>query len=505
MNVRQDDNDDRAGAVLERRGLEAVPDGDRHGSVGRVGLLWFAAQLVPTAFFLGALGATDFIGLGFGQAAAAIVVGTTLGALGPAALGLTGPTTGLATLAQARSPFGRGIVVLGPIAAFTSVAFIALGAIFGAEALQVAFGINEYVAIGLVFALEAAVSVAGYRVMHLFEHAMVVVVGAGFVAVTAVVIAKADRVSIPQSTFGPNAWGAFGLLAAVCFGFAFGWAHNAPDYCRYLPASVRPRRLFWSVFAGISLACVWIEILGLAAGALLSGSAPMASIDALMGSGAGGALVLLALYLGVVANATVAQYSAGLQMLASGVRLPRPVMTAVVAAVAFGLTLYLNAGDLAEKATNLILLATYWVGPFVGIWAVYLWRRPRGDEMTRAATAPVSSLPWRWNALVSLVAGYVVCLPFSNTTLGSELGERGGALNVLFGSVSERLHGADFAYPAGLLAGGFLYLALEGVGALRAVRSGALITATATGDETPVADKTVTTENNPLRPIGSTS
>ncbi len=447
--------------AVEWLGAEPVPDEERYGKPSRVGLLWFAAQLVPTSFFLGVLATSSFIGLGFWSALAAIVLGNALGALPVAWLSLMGPATGLPQLPLAKTAFGRGVMLVGPLAFCTSVSFIALGAIFGAEALQVVFGLPFVPGVALVFALEGFVSTIGYRFMHQFERAMVIVVGVGFLLLSIVVLTKTGQISVKHSAHGAGAVGAFVLLTTIVFSFAFGWAPNSADYCRYLPASTSPKRLLGAVFGSLFAACVWMETLGLAAGTLLPNAKPMHAVDRLVGGGALGAAVCIAIYLGVAANATVANYSAGLQLLSAGIRLPRPLITVVSTAVAFALTLYLHTGDLAEKATNVVLLATYWIGPFVAIVAVRWWRETPHHHRA-AATTPIRALPHGGAAIAALVVGFLASLPFSNTTLGYQLSQHGGLLHALFGSVSSGpLHGADVAYYVGIVVGGAVYVVLS--------------------------------------------
>ncbi|MCU1654753.1 MAG: cytosine permease, partial [Pseudonocardia sp.] len=140
--------------------------------------------------------------------------------------------------------------------------------------------------------------------------------------------------------------------------------------------------------------------------------------------------------------------------------------------VSLALTLYLQHGDLAPRFTNVMLLASYWVGPFVGIVAGRWWQRPSTAGLAATAASAIRALPARPHAVAALLAGFLACLPFSNTTLGTDLAARHAVLNALLGSVSRGvLHGADLAYPVGLLAGGGVYLWLEGVGALRTIRA----------------------------------
>ncbi|GAB3057552.1 purine-cytosine permease family protein [Sediminivirga luteola] len=82
-------------------------------SGGRIFMIWLAANLVVTTLLTGTL----FVpGIGYGQAAAAIVGGTLIGAIVLTTVGAIGTRTGLATMALTRGAFGlRGSLL--PVAA----------------------------------------------------------------------------------------------------------------------------------------------------------------------------------------------------------------------------------------------------------------------------------------------------------------------------------------------------------------------------------------------------
>jgi nucleobase:cation symporter-1, NCS1 family len=480
--------------AVEWRGVTAVPPDARYGTSRDMAWLWFASQLVPVAFFIGVLGTNSFIGLSFWPAAAALAVGNLLGAAPIAALSIMGPRTGLAQLPLARAAFGRSITVVGLLAYLTSITFLSLGAIFGAEALQIVVSMPFAVALLIVFALEAFVSVVGYRLLHLYQRFCTVAVGLGFLLLSIVVLTKTDQIHIPQTTHGPAATGSFVLLAAIAFGFSFGWAPNSADYCRYLPAKVSGRSLFWWVFAGLFLGCTWLEVLGLAAGTLLPEGSPMRSVHTLIGNGPLATVVMIAVFLGVVANITAADYSAGLQVLAAGVRVPRPVMTGISACIAFAVTLWLHVGDLSDKATNLVLLATYWLAPFVAIVSVHWWKTSAAHHV-KVSETPRQHLQTGLAALTATIVGFLASLPFSNTTQGASLASHGGVLKALLGSVSNQMHGADLAFPVGAFVGGAVYALLTAVSSAPADSAGSAVSITV---QPTAADATSDAEGTPL-------
>ena len=305
------------------------------------------------------------------------------------------------------------------------------------EALQVVIsGIPFTIALLIVFALEATISVVGYELLHRYERITAVLSGLGFLAIGIAVLTKTGKIHIPQTVHGGAVAGSFVLLAAIAFSYGIGWATNASDYCRYLPEKTSARDLTRSVFSGLFVGCVLIEVMGLAAATLLATNvSEMRSLFDLLSGGVLGYAVMIAICIGVVANITATDYSAGLQMLSTGLRVPRPVMTGISAVIAFAVTLWLHSGNLLTKAENLILIVTYWVGPFVAIVAIHWWRNSVRAHVD-AVNTPVKRLPTGWRALVALVLGFVVCLPFSNTTEGATLAANGGILKTLFGSVS---------------------------------------------------------------------
>jgi nucleobase:cation symporter-1, NCS1 family len=443
---------------VEWRGALPVPAEDRHGRPRELIPFWFALQLFPVAFFLGATGAEAFIGLAFWESALVIVVANLVSAAVVGAVSTMGPRTGAAQLPLARAPFGRGVLVPGVLASCSNIVFLSLGAVYGAQALQVLIaGIPFTVALLVVFAIEAAISVVGYDLLHRYERLTAILSGLGFLAIGIALLTKARSIAIPQTVHGGTVIGSSLLLGAIVFGFAFGWLVTASDYCRYLPQNTSARNLGVSVFVGLGAGTILIEVLGLAAASVLDPHvSQMRSLFELLGSDVVGYLVMAAIGVGAIANITATNYSIGLELAATGMRVRRPLLTVASTACAFALTLWLHGADLLTKAENLVLVATYWTAPFCAIIAIHWWRNSASDHVA-SVTAPPSGLPSGWRAMSALALGFVASLPFSNTTEGATLASHGGVLKILFGSVSGHISGGDLAYPVGILVGGLAY------------------------------------------------
>ncbi len=77
--------------VIERRGMAPVPESARYGRVSRTFTVWFAPQVSPPPFFIGALVAA--IGLSFWWGVIALIVANIIGTIPVGILATWGPKT----------------------------------------------------------------------------------------------------------------------------------------------------------------------------------------------------------------------------------------------------------------------------------------------------------------------------------------------------------------------------------------------------------------------------
>jgi NCS1 family nucleobase:cation symporter-1 len=432
--------------TIEAHGMEPIPPSARYGSVGRVFTVWFTPNLVPAAFFIGTLAAADFIGLGWWAGLAAIVVGNVIGAALVGLLAAMGPTTGMAQIPAARLPFGKSIVVPAVINWLSTIAWDAINAFFGAYAISVVTGDAIPFPVGLliVVACQAALSIVGYEAIHMFERWAAVGLAILFAIVTVAVLPKANFALANGSA---ASLGSFILMTTVAGSFNLAWALYASDYTRYLPRETSRPRIFMLTFLGLGLSAVWIEALGLAVvGALGSETDTVHQINGLLGGGIVGILAMIAIFLGTVAVNAMNDYTGSLSLLAAGIQVPRPVSAAIVAVLSFAATLYLYYANFSSTVENYLLVITYWIGPWAAI-VLLDWRR-RGEAIDGSKAVQFSFLPSGRNALIALVVGFIVSIPFMNQTL-------------YVGPASTALGGADIAYLVGFIVAGALYWFLE--------------------------------------------
>jgi NCS1 family nucleobase:cation symporter-1 len=434
------------GAVnIELRGMAPIPLSNRYGRLHRQFTIWFTPNLVPAGFFIGSLGTASFVGVGFGLGVVAIVVGTLLGGLLVAALGTWGPHTGVGQIPLARLPFGRSVVLPGILQWLSTIAWDALNAIFGAEAIHLLIHVPFWIGLLIVLVLQGVLGLFGYEWMHTFEKWMSIVLGIMFVIIT-IKIAAVGNFHAAATAHGADLVGGFILMVTLAASFAIPWGVYASDYSRYLKPSTSRAGIFWLSLAGVAISSIWVEILGLAASSLVP-EATSAGISKLLGGGALGGMAMVAIWIGTVAVNAVNDYSGSLALQATGARIKRPYIAVIVTVLAFFLTLYLNTGDLATKFENVLLFITYWIPPFAAVQIVH-WMRHRG-RLDLTHLLDIRELGYGWDALVAMVVGFAAAIPFMDTSL------------YVGPAASSWLHGGDIAFYVGFVVGGVLYWLLQ--------------------------------------------
>jgi nucleobase:cation symporter-1, NCS1 family len=425
---------------LEMHGMAPIPLANRYGGLHRIFTIWFTPNLVPAAFFIGVLA----LNLGFALGTAAIVLGTVLGALLVSVLCTWGPSTGVGQLPLARLQFGQTVVVPGLLMWFSTIAWDAINAIFGAEAIHLLIHVPFWLGLLIVLVMQGLLGVFGYELMHTFERWGSIVLGLLFIAITVKIAAIGNFSSVATVHGGAQA-GTFILMTTIAASFVVSWAAYASEYSRYMKPDTSRTAIFSLTLAGTVLSSVWIELLGLAAAAAATDDTA-GGIQHLLGGGFLGVLALIAIWIGTVAVNAMNDYSGSLALQAAGFKVRRPVVAVVVTVVAFFLTLWLNTGDLATKFENVLLFITYWVPPFAAIQMVDWWRK-HGVMDTRDVVGAV--LKPGWDALAALVIGFAAAVPFMDTSL-----------YVGYAS-SHWLQGGDIAFGVGFVVGLIVYAGIR--------------------------------------------
>ena len=437
---------------IEAHGFEPIPESARYGSVSRIFTVWFTPNLVPAAFFVGTLAAADFLQVGFVTGLLAIVVGNVVGAALVGALSTMGPATGMAQMPLARLPFGKSIVVPGVLNWLSCIGWDGVNNVFGAAAITLLTGLPFPISLLIIVVAQGLLGVIGYEAIHTFEKYMAIVLGVMFAIVT-VSIAGQGNFSRGDGFTGLDQLGAFVLFAAIAASFVIAWGLYASDYSRYLPVDTPRPRIFWNTVLGLSLAAGWIEILGLAVADKATGAA-VGTINDILGGGLLGALAMIAIAIGTVAVNALNDYTGSLSLLAAGVRIRRIYSAIAVAVLGFLFTLYLNDGSLQSKFEGYLLFILYWVTPWAGVVLADWWLRGRPRRLDVQRLTDFARLPSGALALVALVVGFLVSIPFQTSSFGSEIAANTG---LPINAWAATLHYADIAFVVGFVVAWAIY------------------------------------------------
>jgi NCS1 family nucleobase:cation symporter-1 len=426
---------------VETHGIAPVPADKRYGTPRRLFSVWFAPQVNMTGVVAGALAIE--LGLGFWLGLLAMIIGTLLGSLVVGYLSTWGPRTGTAQLPSSRMAFGGAVVFPAALQWLSSIAWDGLVGLFGGEALALLLGVPFWVGVVLVLGIQGVVGYFGYEFINRVQAVLTVVLFVTFL-VFAVKLVGGHDVVIPTTLGGADLVGQFVLMVTISLSLSVSWASYASDFSRYLPERSSRLSVFGYTFAGMFVAYVFVQGIGVAAGELVSEPGQTAEgVRSVMGGGFLGGLALLVIALASIGSGVMNDYSGSLALQTLGVRVRRPMASVVVTVLAFGLILWLHAADSAERFQNVLLFISYWIPAFAAIVSVDWWVRSRGRDTVDPALERTSRADAAM-ALATFVVAYLAAIPFMDTS-------------IFVGWVAERWHGADVAYFVNFLVALLLY------------------------------------------------
>jgi len=432
---------------IEGRGIEAIPENARYGSVNRVFTVWFTPNLVPAAFFIGLLAGFGFLQIGFVSGLLAIVVGNLVGAALVGLMSQMGPATGMAQIPLSRLAYGKSIVVPGVLNWLSCIGWDGINSVFGAAALSILTGLPFIASLVILVAIQAGLSIVGHEAIHLFEKWMAIVLAIMFAILTVAIAGHASTgMARTDGMSGLDGIGAFILYTSITASFVVAWSLYASDYSRYLPKAAPSSRVFWLTVLGLTLSAGWIEALGLLVADQAAEGGAVDTINSILSGSIFAPLAMVAIAIGTIAVNAMNDYTGSLSLQAAGLRIPRVYSAGAVAILGFLFTLYLNDGNLAGKFESYLLFILYWVTPWAGVVLADWWMRGRKADVSRLAD--YASLPSGVVGLVALIVGFVVSLPFQTSSFGGEIAT---ATGLPINAWAATLHYADFAFVIGFV------------------------------------------------------
>jgi nucleobase:cation symporter-1, NCS1 family len=371
-------------AAVEPGGAEFIPLSERHGKPLGQFWTWVSPNMEFATIFVGVIGVW-FFGQSFWMAALAILLGSALGSVSMGALAARGPLFGVPQMVLSRISFGYlgNILPAGVNALVAGVGWFAVNSVSGAFALNALLGWNSKICLVIIVVAQLAVAFFGHNLVHMFERIAFPLLVVVFAIAAVVTFTKAH----PGGVHETGGLGGWLITLGAAFGYAAGWNPYASDYTRYLPRDTNRRATGLWAGLGVFVSCLVLELVGAAAATITSVSKyadnPTAGFTSHLPTAVAD-ITLLAIALGAVCANALNVYSGSMSFLALGIRLPGSLRRAIVAIV-FGVAGFFLAlsglSDAGTKYNNFLLVISYWIGPWLGVFFAdqLLRRRKRVD------------------------------------------------------------------------------------------------------------------------------
>jgi NCS1 family nucleobase:cation symporter-1 len=430
--------------MVERLGIEHVPDKMRHGRTGQLFTLWLASNLTIADYALGFLPVS--LGVPLPSLILALFVGNILGSLFLALSVAMGPKMGYPQMFISRWSFGtKGNYFFAALNWVSTAGWFTVNVILGSFALQVLVpSIPFYVAALATTGVEVLLAIYGYDVIHGFEKVMSIILGALFAFATILIFTQHTSgimAYAPAASGSPLAL--FAITLAASFSYVMSWSPYGSDYSRYLSESTPYRKSIVNSFVGAFIASFWLEVIG-ALIAILAPSASDATRALPTALGPFGLLIVLAIVLGGVAANVLNIYTNALSALVLDIKANRWKVVVVGGIVGFFLALY-GGGNFAGFYETFLLLLDYWITPWLAIIVVDFFVLKRLSYKTLGALPRVS-----WQAILSYAIGILVSVLFIPSI----------SYVSYTGPASQLIGGADFSYFISFIVAAALYYLL---------------------------------------------
>ncbi|WP_425826063.1 purine-cytosine permease family protein [Streptomyces fractus] len=397
--------------AVEAAGCEPIPEAERHGRPRQLLWTWASPNIEFATVYIGVISVL-FFGLSFWQAAAALVLGTGLGAVTHGILSTDGPRFGVPQMVVGRLAFGRrGNRFPASVNALVAgVGWFAVNSVSAAFALNTLTGLAPLPSLLLVVAAEILIGFIGHNFVHTFERFALPVLAVVFLLAGVFTFGDADL----SAAGGGGGVGGFLLAFSAAFGYAAGWNPFATDYSRYLPRTVSRTRTGVYPALGMFLSVSVVSVIGAASATIAApeGTTPTAAFTDQLPSWLGN-LTLLAIMLGAISANALNVYSSAMSLTSLGLRIGRSTLV-LLAGAAGTAAAWASLADAGRAYEAFLLVIAYWVGPWLGVvlTARFLDRKAPDAELVGRMTNPAYA---NWAGPAALLTGIAVSVPlFSN-------------------------------------------------------------------------------------------
>ncbi|MDB6146231.1 MAG: Cytosine/purine/uracil/thiamine/allantoin permease family protein [Pseudomonas sp.] len=440
-------------SLIERRSIDYIPDGERHGRLFSQFTLWLGANLQITAIVTGALAVV--LGGDVFWSLIGLLIGQLLGGGVMALHAAQGPKLGLPQMISSRVQFGvYGAVIPLVLVCLMYIGFSASGSVLAGQAVAQLIHVPDWQGIVIFAALIVVATIFGYKVIHMIGRIASVIGVIAFVYLFGALLAGNDIGALLGNKHFSLAMFLLAMSLSASWQIAFG--PYVADYSRYLPRNTSSVKTFWAVGLGSMIGAQASMVFGVFAAALAGKTFAhheVSFIVSLGGTGVVAALLYFSVAFGKVTITTLNAYGSFMSIatIVSGFRGNRHISSGLRLTYIFGMvgvaTLLAMAGkDSFLKdfsAFILFLLAFFTPWSAINLVDFYCVTKERYD-------IPALSDPngrygrWNWFGIGVYVFGVLIQMPFINTQFYT-------------GSLVEGLGDTDISWIIGLVVPAVVY------------------------------------------------
>jgi NCS1 family nucleobase:cation symporter-1 len=411
---------------VEVRGIDVVPDSERHGQPRELFWIWLAANTSFIYILLGGL--MIIIGLNIWQAILAVVVGNAFYLI-IGIMGTPGPKAGTSTLIISRAQYGiHGNRLSAFLSWFNLVAFEAINFSIGAFAL---FALAEFagwnidtpgkaVLLALVITITFTIAFLGHATIVVFQKVLAYGLAALSVALFIFIIGDVDWGYRPETPLpGTTGLAVWFLGLTIIMSGPLSWCGNPADFTRYFHRDASPGAITLWTTLGCFFPAVFLSIVAVLAGTVVDMSDPSTSMKELMPNWFY-PIFLVVIALSTTCNNILGVYSSGLSLQSVGIKIPRYGAVLVDAVIGSAMTIYaVFISDFLTTLQEFLQFMVWWYAGYSAIFVVDLIVRHReydGVELHRVGGRYWYTSGFNWRGVFALLLAIVAAAAFANTT-----------------------------------------------------------------------------------------
>lgn len=427
---------DRPGTV-ETRGIEPVPDNERHGKASGMFWTFFAANIGVLGITEGAA-LTTFDRLNAWQSLLVAVIG----ALGSFAivggLSIAGRRGGAPGLTLSRAVFGThgnvGPTIMSWLSFVGWETIMCTTAAYALLALLQKAGLSPstpltVICILVIVAIAATVGLFGHATIMWVQKWLTYIFGTLTLVVIGFLMNKLDWHVITSQPAGPTTAviGAIGFIAA---GTGIGWLSAGADYARYLPKKTRGGRIAGATAFGAGIPLIVLitlgALLGASNGKLAGANDPVGAIGAALPTGMAVPYLITAV-IGLIAAADLSMYSSGLNLITAGINIRRTWAVAIdaVLIIVGGLYITVISKDFYGSFTTFLTLLAVPLSAWAAVFGLDMIVRRHYDTaalMDRTRHGKYWYVAGvRWQAVLAWASGIVIGLMFTTAASNNDV------------------------------------------------------------------------------------